>query len=343
MQRNTAQQHALNTAEDDRMETALSVAREAQKDADDDRFGKDAENLSGALGARMGELMAVFGRLIQQGLSGLMAKVYQAIEINERKERNEDRLAEDLRRTERRREKEEKAQDDFESSVERMERQQKWERQVQSIGGVEMTGAEWDEALETVSDPVKKQKLLSHLMRKNGWSKERAEKAVNGAEELALIAQKEKDGTITAADRERANEITRTNPDAAVALKAASKRDFMNEQSLGAERQARDASWDGSSERSAAQLDNNAAAAQSSLVAWSSIENGRSTTSAAKLADTGAGDAKAAERPFASAPDLKKDFEEAKAKPADAPSPEAAPAAPAPQVMAKADLNSAFG
>lgn len=125
--------------------------------------------------------------------------------------------------------------------------------------------------------------------------------------------------------------------------KAASKRDFMNEQSLGTDRQARDASWDGSSERSAAQLDNNAAAAQSSLVAWSSIENGRSTTSAAKLADTGAGDAKAAERPFASAPDLKKDFEEAKAKPADAPSPEAAPAAPAPQVMAKADLNSAFG
>jgi len=106
---------------------------------------------------------------------------------------------------------------------ERRRQEAEWDRSHVAIGGIELTGEEWDQAYELLFDPAQRQKLIDRMTRTKGWSKDRADKAANDALTLAQIAQREKDGTITSADRTRAEGITRRNPDAAEMVKEAAR------------------------------------------------------------------------------------------------------------------------
>ncbi len=100
---------------------------------------------------------------------------------------------------------------------------EEWDRSRVTVGNVAMSGEEWDGAYELLSDPAQRQKLIDRMTRTKGWSQDRAEKAADDALTLAQIAQREKDGTITPADKSNADEITRRNPDAAETLKEAAR------------------------------------------------------------------------------------------------------------------------
>lgn len=102
-------------------------------------------------------------------------------------------------------------------------RRREWEQSQITIGGVAMSGEEWDDAYQLLSDPRLRDQLVQNVMRKKGWSQDRAEKAADDALTLAQIAQKEKDGTMTSADRARADDTARRNPDAAVMAKEAAE------------------------------------------------------------------------------------------------------------------------
>ncbi len=120
-------------------------------------------------------------------------------------------------------EEEEKVGQAFDTVEEvRRKNEELWDKSNHTIGNIEMSGEEWDEAYENLSDPDKRAQIKQALMKKKGWSEERAKKATEDALRLAQIAQKEKDGTITAADKAEAEQIARDNPDAAVAVKLAS-------------------------------------------------------------------------------------------------------------------------
>jgi hypothetical protein len=105
----------------------------------------------------------------------------------------------------------------------RRERERVWDNSQVKIGTVAMSGEEWDGALELLSDPRLRDQLIQTMTRKKGWTQDRAEKAADDALILARLAQKEKDGTMTAADRAQADDITRRNPDAAVMVKEAAR------------------------------------------------------------------------------------------------------------------------
>lgn len=105
----------------------------------------------------------------------------------------------------------------------RRERERVWDNSQVKIGTVAMSGEEWDGALELLSDPRLRDQLIQNMTRKKGWTQGRAEKAADDALILARLAQKEKDGTMTAADEAKADDITRRNPDAAVMVKEAAR------------------------------------------------------------------------------------------------------------------------
>lgn len=111
----------------------------------------------------------------------------------------------------------------FIAQEERRRREEAWDASRVAIGGVAMSGEEWDAAYEFLSDPKMRERLVQSMTRTKGWSKDRAEKAADDALTLAQIAQKKKDGTITAADETKATEITRRNPDAAEMVKEAAR------------------------------------------------------------------------------------------------------------------------
>ncbi len=102
-------------------------------------------------------------------------------------------------------------------------REEEWDRSRITIGSVAMSGEEWDGAYELLSDPAQRQKIIDRMTRTKGWSQDRAAKAADDALTLAQIAQREKDGTITSADKANGNEITRRNPDAVVMVKEAAR------------------------------------------------------------------------------------------------------------------------
>lgn len=96
-----------------------------------------------------------------------------------------------------------------------------WDQKSVTIGGVSMSGEEWDQVHEALTNPVKRRQIQEALMREKGWDEKRSKKAIDDALILAQIAQEEKNGTITPARRAQADQIARDNPDAVTALKTA--------------------------------------------------------------------------------------------------------------------------
>lgn len=104
------------------------------------------------------------------------------------------------------------------------ERERLWDQSQVNVGGIEMSGEEWDKVLEALSDEEKRQEIEDELTEEYGGDRKRAKKAITDALELARIAEKIKNGTATAADRQRAIDIKTNNPDATGALKVAADR-----------------------------------------------------------------------------------------------------------------------
>jgi hypothetical protein len=100
--------------------------------------------------------------------------------------------------------------------------EREWDRSRVNVGGIEMSGEEWDKALEVLSDEEKRQKVEDELTEEYGGDRKRAKKATTDALELARLAKKRENGTSTAADKQREDEIVRNNPDVGDAAKIAS-------------------------------------------------------------------------------------------------------------------------
>lgn len=108
--------------------------------------------------------------------------------------------------------------------AEQMGRERAWDQSRVNVGGVELSGEEWDRALENLSDEKTRQEIEDDLTEEYGGDRRRAKKALADAMELAKIAARVKNGTATAADTQRAADINRNNPDAGDAIKQAADR-----------------------------------------------------------------------------------------------------------------------
>lgn len=102
------------------------------------------------------------------------------------------------------------------------ERERLWDQSQVNVGGIEMSGEEWDKVLEVLSDQEKRQEIEDELTEEYGGDRKRAKKATTDALELARLAKKRENGTSTAADKQREDEIVRNNPDVGDAAKIAS-------------------------------------------------------------------------------------------------------------------------
>lgn len=124
--------------------------------------------------------------------------------------------------------KKEEAEDALRDAVENAqdrarERERAWDEARHRLGGVTLTGAQWDGVLAALSDEATRAAIEDALTRQYEGDRARAKKATTDALELAQIAQRVKNGTATEADERRATEITTANPDAATALKVATE------------------------------------------------------------------------------------------------------------------------
>lgn len=199
------------------------------------------------------------------------------------------------------------------------QRERDWDRSRVEIGNMAMSGEDWDAAYEFLSDPKMRDSLIDRMTRTKGWTKDRAEKAADDALTLAQIAQRKKDGTSTATDHDKAEEITRRNPDAVEMVKQAAQEKL--ERGLSTEADA------SSPTQSVLSGDITSASSgyQDAMKNAASVANKRVGNDAA----------------FASAPDLASHFDEAR-KVALA-TPVVEPAMPLPQkLVAKIDMNGPF-
>jgi hypothetical protein len=226
---------------------------------------------------------------------------------------------EEVRRTEARlrRDGEDDNLDAMWQTVARDQREREWDQSRVAVGGIAMSGEEWDSAYELLSDPKMRDRLIQSMKRRKGWSPDRAEKAADDALTLAQIAQRKKDGTITPADEAKAGEITRRNPDAVEMVREAAR--MKEDRGYGA-----------------------GADASVSTKSYLTGDVGATTTEYQTLVKASAANVMVGSDPaFTSAPSLISRFDAARdaavAKPADAP---AKPVEP--QMVAQLDMNGPF-